>query len=157
MRAFAALALLCAFFGSAEARPRVFPACNVTMPCDLSYFAPPAQKRVRVVQHSAPPAPSQIVEHPAGCPRTAFCGCGAAVRIFGAPLKYLWLAANWFKFPRAAPAPHMAAVTRHHVFVLLESRGGLNWLVYDANSGGHLTRVHVRSIAGYTIVNPHSG
>jgi hypothetical protein len=31
---------------------------------------------------------------------------------------------------------------------------GNNWLVHDGNSGGGLTREHVRSIKGYVIVNP---
>jgi hypothetical protein len=100
---------------------------------------------------------SGIVAHPEGCPRTAFCGCGAALRVFGHQVRHLWLAANWFGFPRAPPAPGMVAVRRHHVFVLEQHVGGDQWLTYDANSGRHLTRVHVRSIAGYTIVNPHSG
>jgi len=51
----------------------------------------------------------------------------------------------------------MVAVRRHHVFVLEHHISGDQWLTYDANSGRHLTRVHVRSIAGYTIVNPRSG
>lgn len=98
-----------------------------------------------------------IVAHPDGCPRSAFCGCGAAVRIFGAPIRSLWLAANWFKFPRATPAPGMVAVRSHHVFVLEADLGGGLWRVWDANSGGHQTRVHARSLAGYTVVNPHGG
>jgi hypothetical protein len=68
----------------------------------------------------------------------------------------LWRAANWFRFPRAAPAPGMAAVKRHHVFVLERHIGGDTWLAYDANSGRHMTRVHPRSIAGFTIVDPHA-
>jgi hypothetical protein len=32
--------------------------------------------------------------------------------------------------------------------------GGSNWLVHDGNSGHGLTREHVRSISGYTVVNP---
>lgn len=98
---------------------------------------------------------TQIIDHPSGCPRTAFCGCGAAVRIFGAPLRALWAAASWFKFPRASPAPGMVAVRRHHVFVLEGKLDNGLWLAYDANSGGHQTRIHARSLAGYTIVNPH--
>lgn len=98
-----------------------------------------------------------IVPHPEGCPRSAFCGCGAAVRIFGAPIRSLWLAANWFKFPRATPAPGMVAVRSHHVFVLEADLGGGLWRVWDANSGGHQTRVRARSLAGYTVVNPHGG
>jgi hypothetical protein len=99
----------------------------------------------------------EIVAHPAGCPRSAYCGCGAAVRVFGHPVRELWLAANWFKFPRAEAAPGMAAVRRHHVFVLEQHLRGDTWLVYDANSGGHATRLHGRSIAGFAIVNPRAG
>jgi hypothetical protein len=68
----------------------------------------------------------------------------------------LWLAANWFRFPRSAPAPGMVAVRRHHVFVLEQHLGGDKWLAFDANSGGHRTRIHARSIAGYVIVNPRA-
>jgi hypothetical protein len=96
-----------------------------------------------------------IVPNPVGCPRTEFCGCGAAVRIFGSPIRELWLAANWFKFPRTAPAPGMAAVRRHHVFVLEAAVSANLWRVYDANSGGHRTRIHTRTLTGYVIVNPH--
>jgi hypothetical protein len=32
--------------------------------------------------------------------------------------------------------------------------GGNKWLVHDGNSGHGLTREHVRSISGYTVVNP---
>ncbi len=95
-----------------------------------------------------------IVGHPAGCPGRAFCGCGAAVRVFGSPVRSLWLAAAWYRFPRAAPAPGHVAVRRHHVMVLEADLGSGVWRVYDANSGGHATRVHARSISGYTIVNP---
>lgn len=100
-------------------------------------------------------ASAEIVGHPSGCPRRAFCGCGAAVEVFGKPLRELWLAANWFKFPRAAPAPGMVGVRRGHVFVLRSHVSGNTWLVFDANSGGRQTRVHARSLAGYRIVNPH--
>jgi hypothetical protein len=98
--------------------------------------------------------PSTVVAHPAGCPTRQFCGCGASVRLFGRSVRDLWLAANWYRFPRAAPAPGMAAVRPHHVFVLEADLGGGKWQVFDANSGRHLTRVHARSIAGFTIVNP---
>jgi hypothetical protein len=143
----------------AEARGRQItadPGCNVLWPCE---GVAPSARGARIAREVGIGAAQQIytprvVEHPAGCPRRAFCGCGAAVRIFGAPVRALWLAANWFGFPRAAPAPGMAAVRSHHVFVLEQHLGGDTWLTYDANSGRHLTRVHARSIAGYTIVNP---
>jgi hypothetical protein len=105
----------------------------------------------KVYRHS-----SEIVSHPSGCPARQFCGCGAAVRVFGAPVRSLWLAAAWFKFPRSMPAPGMVAVRRHHVFVLEAELSPGIWRVYDANSGGHKTRIHARSIAGYRIVNPHA-
>lgn len=78
------------------------------------------------------------------------------MEVFGKPIRSLWLARNWLKFPRAAPAPGMAAARRGHVFVLREHRRGNVWLVYDANSGGRKTRLHERSIAGFTVVNPRA-
>lgn len=96
-----------------------------------------------------------VVAHPEGCPWRQFCGCGASIRVFGRSIRSLWLAAAWFKFPRTSPAPGMAAVRNHHVMVLESHVSGDVWTVYDANSGGHQTRVHQRSIAGYAIVNPH--
>jgi hypothetical protein len=97
------------------------------------------------------------VAHPAGCPATAFCGCGASVQVFGHPVRELWLAANWFKFPPASPAPGMAAVRAHHVVVIMQMRGGDRAMVYDANSGHHETHIHEMSLAGYSIRNPHAG
>lgn len=117
----------------------------------LLCFLCPAQARHR---HRA--ADSTVVAHPSGCPWRAFCGCGAAVRVFGRPVRSLWLAANWLRFPRAYPAPGMVAIRRHHVFVLEQDLGGGRWLTYDANSGRHMTRVHARSIVGYTVVNPRA-
>lgn len=98
---------------------------------------------------------SQIVSHPHGCPLRAFCGCGVAVKVFGRPIRELFLAANWFKFPRAHPAPGMVAVRNHHVMYIVAYDGNGNATVYDPNSGGHKTRVHSRSLAGYRIVNPN--
>ena len=96
-----------------------------------------------------------FISHPQGCPRRAFCGCGAAVRVFGSPIRSLWPSAAWFKFPRTYPASGMVAVRYGHVFVLESHVGGNEWLVSDYNSGGHKSRRHVRSLAGYVVVNPH--
>lgn len=96
----------------------------------------------------------EIVSHPDGCPRSAFCGCGASVKVYGHPVRGLFAAASWYRFPRSAPAPGMAAVRPHHVMVLESHVSGDVWQVYDANSGGHLTRRHERSIAGWAIVDP---
>ncbi len=98
-----------------------------------------------------------FVEHPSGCPRTAFCGCGVAVKVFGKPIRDLWLAANWFRYKAAEAAPGMVAVRRHHVFYIVEVRGHGVVLAYDPNSGNHKTRIHLRSLAGYRVVDPKSG
>jgi len=97
---------------------------------------------------------SVISRRPAGCPH-AFCGCEASLYLFGHIRAELNLASNWLrKFPRTSPAPGMAAVRNHHVMVLMSHVEGNDWFVHDGNSGGGLTREHVRSIRGYAIVNP---
>lgn len=125
-----------------------------------------ADERYLIASHSdyAPIHPSYahsydrgsvIGGRPAGCPY-AFCGCEASRYLFGRIIPDLNLAYNWIrKFPRTAAAPGMAAARNHHVMVLISHAGGNDWLVHDGNSGHHLTREHVRSIAGYVIVNPH--
>ena len=90
---------------------------------------------------------------PAGCPN-AFCGCEASLYKFGRVIPELNLASNWRRFPRTAPAPGMAAVRSGHVMILEAQVGGNVWTVHDGNSGGHVTREHARSLAGYTIVDP---
>lgn len=141
-------------FGTARQRytPAVHHVERARLPArQISNFGAPSPS-VRYATERA----ATIVAHPEGCPHTAFCGCGAAVRVFGHAVRELWLASNWFKFPRSSPAPGMVAVRSHHVFVLEADLGGGVWQVYDANSGGHATRIHARSIAGYTIVNPRA-
>ncbi len=93
---------------------------------------------------------------PQGCPHQ-FCGCEASLYVFGEIRPMLNVARNWrTMFPRTAPAPGMVAARRHHVMVLMSHVSGHEWLVHDGNSGGGKTREHVRSIRGYTIVNPHA-
>jgi hypothetical protein len=95
-----------------------------------------------------------VAGRPAGCPHN-FCGCEASRYLFGEIRPELNLASNWIrKFPRTSPAPGMAAARNHHVMVLVSHVGGSDWLVHDGNSGGGLTREHVRSINGYVIVDP---
>lgn len=96
-----------------------------------------------------------MLAHPPGCPSRAFCGCGASYRVFGENRRELWPSSAWFKFPRTSPASGTVAVRHGHVFVLESHVGGSEWLISDYNSGGHLSRRHVRSISGYTIVDPH--
>ena len=103
------------------------------------------------------PSDERVVSgRPSGCPN-AFCGCEASLYKFGRIVPELNLAANWRRFPRATPAPGMAAVTSGHVMILEQQVAGNVWYVHDGNSGGHLTREHARSIAGYTIVDPGAG
>ena len=88
-----------------------------------------------------PVAPSAVVEFQS--------------KVFGRPIRNLFLASNWFKFPRANPAPGMVAVRHHHVMYIMAVDGNGNATVYDPNSGGHRTRIHTRSLAGYSIRNPN--
>jgi hypothetical protein len=142
------------------------------MPCDFSYpqarqiaFSPYSQRthgmerrtqRDIIYSREVAETSGQAVGgRPSGCPHS-FCGCGASIRVFGRIVPELNLAANWLRFPRTAPAPGMVAARRGHVFVLEQHVEGDTWMAYDANSGGHATRIHARSLRGYTIVNPHA-
>lgn len=110
----------------------------------------------RDVQTAGMSGATVVGGRPSGCPRQ-YCGCGTSLKIFGRIRPELNLAANWVrKFPRTAPAPGMAAARSGHVMLLMEHVGGDKWKVYDSNSGGGLTRVHVRSIRGFAVVNPHA-
>lgn len=90
-----------------------------------------------------------------GCPGRLGCGCVASVHTFGHPVRGLYLAANWGKFPPASPAPGMAAWRWGHVFVLERQAENGNWIVYDGNQHG-VTIIHERSLSGYHVVNPHA-
>jgi hypothetical protein len=142
----------------------------VIMPCDFSgtQFRPlPTSSLARSgfkrgaasyrnAMASVDSSQGQVVGgRPAGCPHS-FCGCGASLRVFGRIVPGLNLASNWLKFPRTAPAPGMVAARRGHVFVLERHVEGDTWMAYDANSGGHATRIHARSLRGYTVVNPRA-
>ncbi len=125
-------------------------------------LATPAQARrhhhhhSRAIQTDYIHTLERVVSHPWGCPRVAFCGCGASVDVFGHPVRALYLASAWFKFPRTSAAPGMVAVRSHHVFVIREVNGDGTVVAYDPNSGGHLTRVHTISLAGYSVRDPHA-
>jgi hypothetical protein len=162
-------ALLCVLTICAYAKPRVIiadPGCNVIFPCDGVAPSVRGERYVKAFGFGAAqkvytpsrlrPAGGHIVSHPRGCPARAFCGCGASVESFGHSVRSLWLARAWFRFPRVVAAPTMAAVRSHHVMILKHQIEGVIWMVYDANSGGHATRIHARSIAGYVIVNPRA-
>jgi hypothetical protein len=125
--------------------------------------ATPYHDRAIRFPHAATPsrafagAEGQIVAHPAGCPRTLFCGCGAAQEL-GLTDSSLWAVKSWYKFPRAAAAAGMALLWgERHVAAIRTVHGDGTATVYAANSGGGLTRVHRISLAGLIVVDPHAG
>ena len=130
-------------------------------PCQETRFSPlktaPMGRRQIAPSNGWSMADERIVSHPSGCPGSAFCGCGVSVKVFGHPVRNLYLASNWFQFPRSSPGPGMVAVRNHHVMYIEAMDGNGNATVYDPNSGGHQTRIHTRSLSGYTIVNPNGG
>jgi hypothetical protein len=91
---------------------------------------------------------------PSGCPHS-YCGCGLR-KYLGLEDTRLNLASNWARlFPReAGPRAGLAAVRSGHVMYIEGSAGNGQWLVRDYNSGGGLSRVHVRDVRGYVFVNP---
>lgn len=116
-------------------------------------YTPRHQRQYSEASREVSGARGVIGGRPSGCPN-AFCGCEASLYLFGKIVPHLNLAANWFRFPRSAPAPRTVAVRNHHVMVLVAQVDGDKWLVHDGNSGGHKTREHVRSIRGYSIHSP---
>lgn len=98
---------------------------------------------------------SIIGARPDGCPH-AYCGCGLR-KYLGLSDVRLNLASNWARFfPReAAPRPGLAAVRSGHVMYIEAAAGNGGWLIRDYNSGGGLSRLHVRDLRGYVFVNPH--
>jgi hypothetical protein len=100
---------------------------------------------------------AQIIgSRPSDCPHR-YCGCGLR-KYLGLEDKRLNLASNWARlFPReSGPRAGLAAVRSGHVMYIEGSAGNGQWLVRDYNSGGGLSRVHVRDVRGYVFVNPHS-
>jgi len=151
------IALSVAFTVSANAAPR-HKQQRQTIACDMWGCSDQVQqaRAARVEANVAVDANGGAVvnRRPQGCPN-AFCGCEASLYLFGKIRPELNLASNWIrKFPRTSPAPGMAAARSGHVMVLMSHVEGNNWLVHDGNSGGGMTREHVRSIKGYVIVNP---
>jgi hypothetical protein len=124
----------------------------------LTYRSAHGLQNFRQAWAMASPAGQERVvgSRPYGCPNR-FCGCEASLYKFGRIIPELNLASNWRRFPRTAPASGMAAVRSGHVMILESQVSGNIWNVHDGNSGGHVTREHARSIAGYTVVDPSAG
>lgn len=151
------LVLFVIFSGSAEARHHVrHVVSSHVIVCDMRGCNDLIEQHQQVSRHRYVSNDGEIVSHPSGCPRSAFCGCGASVRIFGHPVRDLYLAANWFRFPHAIAAPGMVAVRSHHVFVIESVNGDGTVVAFDANSGHHQTRIHTVSLAGYSVRDPSS-
>lgn len=99
---------------------------------------------------------SSLGTRPEGCPR-AYCGCGLR-KYLGLEDERLNLASAWLRFPRVpGPAAGVAAVRSGHVMYIESSAADGQWLVRDYNSGGGLSRLHVRDVRGYVFVNPRAG
>lgn len=159
-RAITALAVFLLLATAAEARPRAptvaHDDCGISMPCEGVRPSARGQEIARQMRFGRARnvySGSVVGSRPAGCPRR-YCGCALSIRKFGKQVSGLNLAANWRRFPRAAPAGGKVAVRSGHVFELLEHVEGSVWKVWDPNSGGGKTRVHHRSIAGYAVVDP---
>lgn len=97
----------------------------------------------------------QLVSHPNGCPWRLFCGCGTSVRVFGRPIRHLFLASNWKMFPPTTPHRGAVAWRSGHVFYIESMNADGTVLAYDPNSGHHGTRIHNVSLRGYHIVDPY--
>ena len=97
-----------------------------------------------------------IGSRPAGCPHS-YCGCGLRMHLGLSDVR-LNLASNWARLlPRqSGPAAGLAAVRNHHVMYIEAAAGNGQWLVRDYNSGGGLSRMHVRDVRGYIFVNPRA-
>jgi hypothetical protein len=162
---FIALAITCLITSAADAQHRHHRTAQKMIVCNergCSDRAPAHQRGDAGAAH----ADASVVDangntaviggRPAGCP-AEFCGCEASLYVFGEIRRELNLASAWMrKFPHAQPAAGMAAVRNHHVMILMRQVNGKDWLVHDGNSGGRKTREHLRSIAGYVIVDPHA-
>src|SRR5262245_1282599 len=97
-----------------------------------------------------------IGSRPSGCPHS-YCGCGLR-KYLGISDARFNLASNWARLlPReTGPRPGLAAVRSGHVMYIEAAAGNGQWLIRDYNSGGGLSRIHVRDVRGYVFVNPHA-
>ena len=94
------------------------------------------------------PANAEIIGgRPAGCPH-AYCGCGARLYL-GIDDPRLNLASNWPRYYRGSA---LIAVWRHHVAIVERMTSPHTAILRDYNSGGHLSRLHERSIVGARII-----
>jgi hypothetical protein len=163
MRVFLVTLIICAFASGAKASylisPTGEPAPAHAMHRGYARMVRefrPVRRMTAHISHVATVA-QEVVSHPEGCPRSQFCGCGVSVRVFGHPVRDLWLVQNWYRFPRAeAAAGNVAILGSRHVAFILQAYGDGTATLYDPNSGGGLTRVHRVSLRGWAVVDPHA-
>ena len=86
---------------------------------------------------------------PAGCPH-AYCGCGARLYLGLSDVR-LNLAWNWTRYYSGSTP---VAVWPHHIAIIEQMTGPHTAILRDFNSGGGLSRIHERSLAGARIVGP---
>ena len=93
--------------------------------------------------------------HPAGCSylRIRFCGCGAR-NALGIDDRRYDVAGYWADHYRGSTP---VASWGYHVAIIRELYGDGTALLEDYNSGGHMSRLHRRSIAGAQILGGSAG
>jgi hypothetical protein len=163
MRVFVATLFVCAFVSGANASYLISPTGESSHETHHAYgrmvrgFKPMRQVPVHISHVASAGSAPELVSHPEGCPRSQFCGCGVSVRVFGHPVRDLWLVQNWYRFPRAQPASgNVAILGSRHVAYILEAYGDGTATLYDPNSGSGLTRVHRVSLRGWAVVDPRA-
>jgi hypothetical protein len=114
----------------------------------VSVLGCPSEARPRRIVDASGNDTQIIGGRPSGCP-FRFCGCGLR-KYLGLDDKRLDLASNW---PRYYRGDRMIAVWHHHVALVERLVAPGIAILRDYNSGGGLSRVHVRSIAGAHIIN----
>ncbi len=128
--------------------------------CNASYQAPVVDAAVVDATgnrtFAMADAETIIGSRPSGCPHS-YCGCGLR-KYLGLSDTRFNLASNWARLLPREPGPRagLAAVRNHHVMYIEAAAGNGQWLIRDYNSGGGLSRVHVRDVRGYIFVNPRA-
>lgn len=122
-------------------------------PLEAKTLHKPLPRQTKKIESKQRVTKTQL-NHPKGCPKTLFCGCGTAVEIFGAPIRALWVAANWFRFPKAQPAPGMVAVRKHHVFKIEKVLDNNTVIARNHNGTNHKSYIQVMTLNGYSVRNP---
>lgn len=130
--------------------PRTIAFACATVALTVALATPTSARPLR--PHAARLEVGTLLAHPAGCPRIAFCGCGAASHL-GLHDRRLWLARNWPRYYRGSTP---VAVWRGHVAVIDHMTGPHTAMVYDYNSGGHRSRYWERDLRGARIVGGYT-